>query len=113
MMISPIGIGPLGPSEWNVGTVTGTPSVGSPVSVSSSSNSNSGSFSNALSNAISSLDSTQTSADAAAQNLATGKATDPTQAVTAMENAALAMDYAAQIRNQLDTAATTLFQTQV
>ena len=49
----------------------------------------------------------------ASQQLATGQLTDPTQAITAVENASLAMDFASQIRNKIDDAATTLFQTQV
>jgi len=117
-VIPALGIGPLGASEWKLGGVgslgstpggtggsagaTGTAGSGSP-----------GSFGNALTNAISSLENTQATATNASEQLATGQLTDPTQAVTAVENAALTMDFASQIRNQIDTAATTLFQTQV
>ena len=108
MMIPAIGIGPLGKSEWSVGGLgTGVPSI------TGATNGNSGSFGDALTNAIGGLENSQAAATSAAQGLATGQLTDPTQAVTAVENASLAMDFASQIRNQIDTAATTLFQTQV
>jgi flagellar hook-basal body complex protein FliE len=104
----------LGAGEWGVGSVgslgagaqtgavgaTGTPSAGS-------------SFGGALSSAIDSLDKTQSTATQAAQGLATGTLTDPTQAVTAVENASLSMDLAAQIRDKLTSAENTIFQTQV
>ena len=140
-MIPAIGIGPLGPSEWTIGGVggigtdpalnvnsaaapTGTNGVngvngsggtggGTPGVTDATGGSSSGSFGSALANAIGSLDSTQQSAAVASQQLATGQLKDPTTAITAVENASLAMDFAAQMRNQLDTAATTLFQTQV
>jgi flagellar hook-basal body complex protein FliE len=75
--------------------------------------SGSGSFSNALSNAIGSLENSQANATTASQQLATGQLTDPTKAITSVENASLAMDFASQIRNKLDSAVTTIFQTQV
>jgi flagellar hook-basal body complex protein FliE len=70
-------------------------------------------FGGALSNAISSLEQTQANATNAAQGLATGQLSDPTQAVTAVENASLSMDLAAQIRDKLVSAENTIFQTQV
>jgi flagellar hook-basal body complex protein FliE len=100
-------LGSLNPSEWSLGSVG---SVSDPASVA---NAGSGSFSGALSGAIDSLQSTQTNATTAAQQLATGQATDPTAAVTAVENASLAMDLAAQIRTKLVDATNTIFQTQV
>ena len=112
-MIPALGIGPLGSPEWSVtqiGSLSGTPDGSTNTTAPAS---GSGSFSNALSNAIGSLESTQTTADTASQQLATGQLSDPTQAITAVENASLSLDYAAQIRNQLDSAATTIFQTQV
>jgi len=104
MIIPAIGVGPLGSSEWGVGSVGASPTAAP---------TGSGSFGSALSSALSSLDATQTSASQSAQELATGNIADPTQAVTAVENASLAMDYAAQIRNQITTDATTIFQTQL
>jgi flagellar hook-basal body complex protein FliE len=65
-----------------------------------------------LSNAINSLEQTQASATTAAQALATGQASDPTQAVTSVENASLEMDLASQIRTKLDDDFTNIFQTQ-
>jgi flagellar hook-basal body complex protein FliE len=73
----------------------------------------SGSFSSQLTGAINSLDQSQQTASADSQGLATGTISDPTQAVTAVENASLEMDLAAQIRDKLVTATNTIFQTQV
>ncbi len=100
-------LGPLDPSEWTVG---GLSSSGVDPSAAASGG---GSFSSTLSGAIDSLQATQTGADTASQALATGQATDPTQAVTAVENASLAMDLASQIQTKLVDATNTLFQTQV
>ena len=114
-MIPPISgaIGPLGPAEWTVSPVTsagaGIPST-DPTPASSNAN---GGFGGALSNAIQSLEQTQNNATATAQALATGQLTDPTQAVAAIQNASLTMQFASQLRNKLDDAATTIFQTQV
>ena len=106
--ISPA-LGQLNPSEWSVGSVGG---------VGGAQNNNaaatgSGSFSGALTNALGSLEHTQANATSAAQGLATGQLSDPTQAVTAVENASLSMDLAAQIRDKLVSAETTIFNTQV
>jgi len=107
VIVPAIGIGPLGKSEWSVGTLgtsipstTGTEKSGS-------------SFGDTLTSAINSLESSQNTASVDAQQLATGQISDPTTAIEAVENASLSMDFAAQLRNQIDTAATTLFQTQL
>lgn len=110
-MIPPIGNGSLGASIGGLGA--SIPSPNSAVSSASNSSGGGQSFGDALTNAIGSLETTQANATQASQQLATGQATDPTKAITAVENASLAMDFASQIRNQIDTAATTLFQTQV
>jgi flagellar hook-basal body complex protein FliE len=114
-----IGIGPAHPAgEWSVGSIgsigagTGTAGTGA-IDAGGGATSGSGSFGGALTNAIDSLDKTQATATQAAQGLATGTLTDPTQAVTAVENASLSMDLAAQIRDKLSTAESTIFQTQV
>ncbi len=113
MIIPAIGIGPLGAGEWSVGGLgTAAPSAAGAAGVASTPVSGGQSFGNALTNAIGALENSQASATTAAQQLATGQATDPTKAITTVENASLAMDFAAQIRNQIDTAATTIFQTQ-
>ena len=108
MIVPSVGIGSLGATIGGLGAsipsagATGAPAVGG----------SGQSFGDALSNAIGALESTQANATQASQQLATGQATDPTKAITSVENAALAMDFASQIRNQIDTAATTIFQTQ-
>lgn len=103
-------IGPLGGSEWSIGSLAGTGPTNAGVAGAGGAN---GSFGGALANALNSLETSQANATQAAQGLATGQAADPTQAITAVENASLAMDFAAQIRNQLTTATNTIFQTQV
>jgi flagellar hook-basal body complex protein FliE len=108
-------IGPVGPSEWSVGSVG---SVGSAPGAAQDPNAiagatGDGSFSGTLTNAISSLEQTQVQGTNAAQGLATGQVSDPTQAITAVENASLAMDLASQIRTKLVDATQNIFQTQV
>lgn len=102
-------IGPLGSSEWSVGSVG---SLGAAANTAAGSAS-SGTFSGALSSALNSLEATQANATTASQQLATGQLTDPTQAVTAVEDASLSMELAAQIRDKLISAENTIFQTQV
>ena len=94
-------IGPLNPSEWSVGSLNQAPNAGN------------GSFGDALTGALGSLEATQANATTAAQQLATGQLTDPTQAITSVENASLAMDLASQIRTKLVNAVDTVFSTQV
>jgi len=104
-------IGPLGPSEWSVGSVG---SLGQdPAAAVNPTGTGSGSFSDALSGAINSLEATQANATTASQQLATGQLSDPTQAITAVENASLSMDLASQIRTKLTDAVNTVFQTQI
>jgi len=104
-------IGPLGPSEWSVGSVGG---IGQdPSSPATGATGADGSFGSALTGAICSLEQTQNNATTSAQQLATGQLTDPTQAITSVENASLAMDLASQIRTKLVDAVNTVFQTQV
>ncbi len=107
MIVPAIGIGPLGSSEWNIG------GLGTSIPTPNAAPTQGHSFGTMLSNAIGSLESAQANATQASQQLATGQLTNPTTAITAVENASLAMDFASQLRNQIDTAATTLFQTQV
>jgi flagellar hook-basal body complex protein FliE len=105
-------LGALNPSEWGVGSVGSIGGAGGN-SVTPAAQAGAGSFSGALSNALSSLEQTQVNATQASQGLATGQLSDPTQAVTAVENASLSMDLAAQIRDKLVSAETTIFATQV
>lgn len=103
-------IGPLGMGEWSVGSVG---SAGGTAATGATGAASSGGFGGALSNAMNSLEATQANATNASQALATGQLSDPTQAVTAVENASLAMDLASQIRDKLVTSVNTVFQTQV
>ena len=104
-------VGPLGASEWSVGWVgslgqdgtTGTGATGS----------GDGSFGSALTGAINSLETSQANATTASAQLATGQLTDPTQAITSVENASLAMDLASQVRTKLVDAVNQVFQTQM
>ncbi len=109
-----IGIGPSLPGEWSVGSVGSAGPAGGAAGVAAGTGAGgSGTFGSALSGAMNSLEATQANATSAAQGLATGQIADPTQAVTAVENASLAMDLAAQIRDKLVTGVNTVFQTQV
>lgn len=97
-------------AEWNVGSISSAGSVGS---LTGATGPGAGGFSGALSSALNSLEATQAGATNASQALATGQLSDPTQAVTAVENASLSMDLAAQIRDKLVSDENTIFQTQV
>jgi flagellar hook-basal body complex protein FliE len=96
----------IGGPEWNVGGVGGLGSA-APQSGSGSS------FGAMIGQSIQSLQSSQDQAAQASMDLATGKATDETAVVMAVERAQLAMQLASQIRNKAVEAAQTLFQTQV
>ncbi|HTU80444.1 MAG TPA: flagellar hook-basal body complex protein FliE [Solirubrobacteraceae bacterium] len=72
-----------------------------------------GGFGSELTEAISSLEQTQDSASGAAQALATGTVSDPESAVVTVQDAQLAMELAAQIRNKATEAAQSIFNTQV
>jgi flagellar hook-basal body complex protein FliE len=104
-------VGPLGPSEWSVGGVGSTGQ--SPTSGTNATGGSDGSFGSALTGAINSLETSQADATTASQQLATGQLTDPTQAITSVENASLAMDLASQVRTKLVDAVNTVFQTQM
>jgi flagellar hook-basal body complex protein FliE len=118
-------IGPLGPAEWTMGSLAPTDPAAvanaanapaattAPTAAAGVNGTQPASFGSALTQAINSLEQSQVTGSNAAQALATGQASDPTQAVTAVENAALDMQFASQVRTKLDEAATTIFQTQV
>jgi flagellar hook-basal body complex protein FliE len=86
-------------AEWQIGSVEGP----APAQESGSS----------FGKILTDLTATQTDAAAAAQDLASGKATDPTAVVMAVERAQLSMQMAAQIRTKAVEAAQTIFSTQV
>jgi flagellar hook-basal body complex protein FliE len=89
--------------EWQVGSVD-TPTQPS---------GGGGDFGAMIGQSLKSLQETQDSAAQASTDLATGKATDPTAVVMAVERAQLAMQLASQIRTKAVEAAQTIFQTQV
>ena len=91
----------LGGPEWQVGALE------APAQQSS------GGFGAMIGQSLQSLQATQDQASQASMDLATGKATDPTAVVMAVERAQLAMQLASQIRTKAVEAAQTLFQTQV
>jgi flagellar hook-basal body complex protein FliE len=70
-------------------------------------------FAGALGKAVEALQADQTNAAQAAQGLATGTATDPTQAVMALERARLSMQLAGQLRTKAVDAMQDIFHTQV
>jgi flagellar hook-basal body complex protein FliE len=93
----------IGGPEWQVG------SLDAPAAPSSGA----GGFGAMIGDSIKSLQATQDQASQASTDLATGKATDPTAVVMAVERAQLAMQLAAQIRTKSVEAVQTIFQTQV
>jgi len=107
--------GPLGAGEWSISPIGGLgagalPGTGAAPGVTGPSGS---SFGGALANAIDSIEQTQATATQASQALATGQLSDPTQAVTAVENASLEMQLASQIRTKAVDAANDIFHTQI
>jgi flagellar hook-basal body complex protein FliE len=99
------GIG--GGGEWNVGAIDGTPTTGGAGATGG------GSFASALGNQLSSLEKSQNVAADASRSLADGTATDPTQAIVAVERAQLSMQLAAQMRTKGVEALQEIFHTQV
>jgi flagellar hook-basal body complex protein FliE len=101
------GIGPTQPggSEWSIGAIDGTPTTGA--------TSGGGSFASALGDQLSGLEKTQNAAADASRSLADGTATDPTQAIVAVERAQLSMQLAAQLRTKGVDALQELLHTQV
>jgi flagellar hook-basal body complex protein FliE len=101
MAIKGIGSG----AEWNVGALDGTPATGAA--------SGGQSFASALGNQLGALEKTQNDAAAASRSLADGTATDPTQAIVAVERAQLSMQLAAQMRTKGVEALQEILRTQV
>jgi len=102
------------PSEWQVqGIPDIAPSESAISAADAAAPTGGGSFGSLLGNELDKLQSVQDAAAQAGTALATGTATDPVQAVTAVEQAQLAMDFAAQIRSRGTEALQTIFQTQV
>jgi|GEM_PF-1224616 len=104
------GVGGIGGgSEWSIGALDGTPTTGAGIGPTQPGSS----FASALGNQLSALEQSQSSAADASRSLADGTATDPTQAVVAVERAQLSMQLAAQLRTKGVEALQELFHTQV
>ena len=99
-----------GGAEWNVGAIDGTPTTGAtgigPTQPGPS-------FASALGDQLGALEKSQNVAADASRSLADGTATDPTQAVVAVERAQLSMQLAAQLRTKGTEALQEIFRTQV
>jgi flagellar hook-basal body complex protein FliE len=98
-------------NEWSVGSVGGLGNAAK-ISTDAAASSQSGGFAGALTQAIGSLQQTQDTANTAAVQLATGQTSDPTTAITDVENAQLTMELASQITSKAVMAIQTIFQTQ-
>jgi flagellar hook-basal body complex protein FliE len=70
-------------------------------------------FGSMLANEIGKLSELQTNAAEAGQALATGTATDPVEAVVAVEKAQLSMQFASQLRTRGAEALSEIFRTQI
>jgi flagellar hook-basal body complex protein FliE len=105
-MIDPISASALGP-EFQVGGIGPTPGTAAAGSTAG------GSFGSLLTAKIGALNDIQNSAADASQALATGQATDVASVVTTVEQAALAMQLAVQVRNKAVDAYQELMRMQV
>jgi flagellar hook-basal body complex protein FliE len=97
-------------AEWNVGAIgqlDGTQATGAAGATGGAG------FGQMLGNQVSALEKTQTNAADASRSLADGTATDPTQAIVAVERAQLSMQLAAQLRTKGVEALQEIFHTQV
>lgn len=97
-----------GGDEWSVDQV-GKPGE----AVNGAAEDSSGGFGSMLGNAIEGLQQTQTVAAEQSQALATGQTQDITSVVTAVQEASLSMQLAAQVRNKAVEAYTEIFRTPV
>jgi flagellar hook-basal body complex protein FliE len=104
-------IGGLTGGEWNVGSVGGID--GAATGTGAATGAGSSSFGSALANQIGALEKSQNTAADASRSLADGTATDPTQAIVAVERAQLSMQLAAQLRTKGVEALQEVFRTQV
>jgi flagellar hook-basal body complex protein FliE len=98
-----------GGADWNVGSVgnlDGTTGTGAAQGAT-------GGFGQMLGTQLGALEKSQNVAADASRSLADGSATDPTQAVVAVERAQLSMQLAAQLRTKGVEALQEIFHTQV
>jgi flagellar hook-basal body complex protein FliE len=96
-------IPPIGGSEWSIGALQDGPAGASGPSAAG------GGFAKL----VGQLTEQQEGAAQAAQQLAAGTASDPSQAVLAVERARLSMQLAAQIRTKVVESVNDIFHTQV
>lgn len=96
-----------GGADWKIGALDGTPTAGE------AGQAGGGSFASALGDQLGALEKSQNAAADASRSLADGTATDPTQAIVAVERAQLSMQLAAQLRTKGTEALQELFRTQV
>ncbi len=95
--------------SWSVGSLDGgqgAPAAKGPGEAA-------GGFGQVLSNAIGDLQQTQEAAAAQSQALATGQTQDITSVITAVQEASLSMELAAQVRNKAVEAYSEIFHTQI
>jgi flagellar hook-basal body complex protein FliE len=97
-------IPPIGGSEWSIGALQDGPSGASGAASPAG-----GGFAKL----VGQLTEQQDGAAKAAQQLAAGTASDPSQAVLAVERARLSMQLAAQIRTKVVESVNDIFHTQV
>jgi flagellar hook-basal body complex protein FliE len=109
-VIPPAGaIPPASGGEWSVGGIGGAPGAGQAGATEESGPG----FGSMLGEAISGLQAKQEAAATQATELATGQAEDITAVVSAVEEASLSMQLAAQLRNKAVEAYTEIFRTQI
>src|SRR5262245_7686757 len=96
-------------SDWSVGSVGNEPATRGAAAA----NDPAGGFGSMLTNAIGSLEGTQNVAAAQSQALATGQTQDLSSVITAVQEAQLSMQLAAQVRNKAVEAYTEIFHTQI
>jgi flagellar hook-basal body complex protein FliE len=95
--------------DWSVGSVGNEPGTRGAGAASNPA----GGFGSMLTDAIGSLEQTQNAAAAQAQALATGQTQDLSSVITAVQEASLSMQLAAQVRNKAVEAYSEIFHTQI
>lgn len=93
-------------AEWSVGGAPGARGASGPSDPA-------GGFGSLLTNAIGDLEKTQAAAAEQSQALATGQTQDLSSVITAVQEAQLSMQLAAQVRNKAVEAYTEIFHTQI
>lgn len=95
--------------EWSVGAA----GAAEPAGAAGAPEAPAGGFGSMLSDAIGGLEQTQDAAAAQAQALATGQTQDISSVVTAVQEASLSMQLAAQVRNKAVEAYSDIFHSQI